>query len=302
MSAPANPDSADNLRRGEPPLVLQSSKVFSGGADNFRRGEPLLGASLPARTGTASNTLGACTVSAAGTVKITGTLSKTLGACTVSSTGAVKVTGTLTKILGACTISSAGSVKVTCSLSKTIGAATCSATGAVKVTGTLSEPLGDCTVSATGTVASSGGGITGTLNKALGACTISATGTNNRVQFGGSGGKFQKYVRLIERVDVPIEGVARPAGLRLVIAMRRVSAHGSGSVSANRMLGSVYSRPPFATGSACVLLCCDYVPSFSRRCNVSAGASTMVKGSRLGDQLRNYDEDIEALLFLMSQK
>ena len=126
-------------------------------------------------TGTLSQTLGALTISAAGTVETHGTASPTLGALTAAATGTVSVSGSLSSTLGAATLAGTATVEIAGSLSATLGALTLSATGTVGVAGiegSLSQTLGAATLAGTGAAA-----IAGQASASLGALTLAGTGT-----------------------------------------------------------------------------------------------------------------------------
>lgn len=124
--------------------------------------------------GALSQTLGALTGSAAGTVLVQGALSQTLGALTLSASGgAPAITGDLSATLGAVTLSGAGGVLIQGALSQTLGSISLSGAGTVLVQGALTQTLGALLLSATG----SGPGIAGALSKTLGSLSVSATGT-----------------------------------------------------------------------------------------------------------------------------
>lgn len=127
-------------------------------------------------SGTLSVTLGAATISAAGTVAVKGTVTKTLVAATLSSAGTIAVKGASTTTLGAVTTASAGKVAITGAASSTLGAVTVASAGAIAVTGSASSTLGALSLSAAGVV-SDMPVISGALSATLGAVTLSADGS-----------------------------------------------------------------------------------------------------------------------------
>jgi hypothetical protein len=85
------------------------------------------------RTATLQKTLGALTLSAAGTVSTPGgNLNATLGALTTSATGSVAVAATLAKTLGALTLSATSGSPRNATLTKTLGALTVAGAGTVR--------------------------------------------------------------------------------------------------------------------------------------------------------------------------
>ena len=149
------------------------SVVGTGGALTIACGSLRFTPTATNIDGTLTQTLGAATSTAAGTVDVQGTLTKTLGAATSTAAGTVAIAGTASVTLGAATTTATGTVAVAGALSKTLGAATISADGVVASgpTGSLSVTLGAATVSSSGTVA-----IAGDLSKTLGSATSTAAG------------------------------------------------------------------------------------------------------------------------------
>jgi hypothetical protein len=92
-------------------------------------------------TGTASITLGAATVSSAGSIAAVGTASITLGALTGASAGTVAASGTASITLGSLSLSSVGYVVNSGAASITLGTLTSSATGLVVVSGFAANTL-----------------------------------------------------------------------------------------------------------------------------------------------------------------
>lgn len=144
---------------------------YGGSVANLSAVLASLAPPLVTAIGDLSKTLGADTLSAAGTVAVVGNLSKTLGANSITAHGSVAVAGTLTKTLGADTLSAAGEEFTPGALSKTLGPDTLSALGAVAVVGNLSKTLGAVAITADGQVF-----ISGALSKTLGAVLVSAAG------------------------------------------------------------------------------------------------------------------------------
>lgn len=125
--------------------------------------------------GTLAATLGAVTVSSAGTARANGTLAATLGEVSVSSTGTVAAAGAIGDLavtLGAVTVSSAGTARANGTLAVTLGAVTVSSAGTARANGTASITLGAVTPSSAGTARANG-----TLAVTLGAVTVSSAGT-----------------------------------------------------------------------------------------------------------------------------
>jgi hypothetical protein len=167
------------------------------------------------RTGTLSKTLGALTLSSAGTLPITGAATPTLGAATLVAAGAVPVTGTAAATLGALTVSSAGDVAnaaVTGSLSQTLGALTSTSEGAVAVAGTLAQTLGDLTASGAGAAS-----VEGTAAPTLDALTAVSAGT---VSVEGTSAVTLDALTLSAAGAVPVTGsVAATLGALTVVAV-----------------------------------------------------------------------------------
>lgn len=152
-------------------------------------------ATLPSRTGSLSATIGAVTLSSAGSVSLNGDLSKAIGAVTLSATGSLSLNADLSKAIGAITPSGAGSVSLNGDLSKSIGAVTLSSDGqlAASITGDLSQAIGAIALSSAGSVSlnaaasiqlgavgiSSAGSVAlnGALSVNIGAISISADGS-----------------------------------------------------------------------------------------------------------------------------
>lgn len=138
----------------------------------YSRKAYFLGSGSSGVSGTLTATLGALTLSSAGTVDVQGTLSKTLGAATLSSTGTVDVVGSTSQTLGNLTSSSTATVAVVGESNPTLGSLTASASATVDVSGSLDSTLGSLTSNSTGTV-----DISGTLSATLADATLSATGS-----------------------------------------------------------------------------------------------------------------------------
>jgi len=132
--------------------------------------------STEATTGASAVTLGALTVSAAGTVQtneVVGSLSKTLDALTSSSAGVVAVAGTSSVTLGPVVSSAAGTVAIAGAATPTLGALTTTATGAVDVVGALAKTLDALSGTATGVIA-----VAGAADVTLGSLALVAVAIN----------------------------------------------------------------------------------------------------------------------------
>lgn len=121
--------------------------------------------------GTLSQTLGALTSTATGTVQLKATSAPTLAALTSTTTGKVQIKGAASPTLGALTSTATGTVQVKGAAGVTLGTLASTAAGTVQVKAALAKTLAALTLSAT-----SGAGAQGTLSKTLGALTLAATG------------------------------------------------------------------------------------------------------------------------------
>jgi hypothetical protein len=108
-------------------------------------------AGVAGASGDLNVTLGAVSLSGAGTISVAGALSSTLGGTTLSAAGKVDIVGILTQTLVAATLSADGTVSdvpVLGDLNVTLDAATLAATAQVPVDGDASTALGAVTLSA----------------------------------------------------------------------------------------------------------------------------------------------------------
>ncbi len=160
----------------------QANPTYSSDAPTYGPAAPTLSGedTLPQLeaagiSGTVSATLGAATLSSAGSVPRTGTLSSTLGTATLSSAGTAPVLGTASATLGTATLTSSGVVAVRGALSATLGAVTLSAADLASTRGNVSVTLGSATLSST--VSGVLGEIDGVLLATLGAINLSSVGT-----------------------------------------------------------------------------------------------------------------------------
>lgn len=128
--------------------------------------------------GDLSATLGALTLSSAGTVAIAGSSAVTLANVTLASAGTVSIVGVLAATLANVTLSSAGAVSVTGAVAVTLGAVTLSSAGAVAVAGALGSTLSPVTLIATGAVA-----VTGALAVTLGTLLLSSINSSTTVRW-----------------------------------------------------------------------------------------------------------------------
>lgn len=125
--------------------------------------------------GALAQTLGALTLTAAGTVPAegaVGTLAATLAEATASATGKVTVSAALAATLADVTVAATAASSVTGLAAKTLDAVTGASTGTVKVTGSTTKTLDAVTVVAAGSVASPA---TGTFSKTLAPLTLVGT-------------------------------------------------------------------------------------------------------------------------------
>lgn len=128
-------------------------------------------AAVTSISGTASVTLGAVTLSAAGALAIAGTVSASLGALTASGTGALAIAGQGSATLDALTLSGSGAVAISGALAVTLGELTASGSGGSGMTGALNGTLGALTLSAAGVLP-----ITATAAITLDPATLAAAG------------------------------------------------------------------------------------------------------------------------------
>jgi len=164
--------------------------------------------------GTLSATLGALTLTAAGTVDIAGTASPTLGALTSSAAGALDIAGALSSSLGAATLSATGTVEIAGTLSTSLAAATLSAAGTVEdpeTFGELAATLGAVTLSASASL-----DVTGTAAPLLGSLTLSATGALDLVAQ-VSGTLAPLTLAATGTLDVAGQGLPGEAALHLAV-------------------------------------------------------------------------------------
>jgi hypothetical protein len=159
----------------------QANPTYSSDAPTYGPAAPTLSGedTLPQLeaagiSGTVSATLGAATLSSAGSVPRTGTLSSTLGAATLSSAGVVLAGGSLTRTLGAATLASSGAIAVSGSLSATLGTATLLSADVPLTRGNVNVVLGAATLSSAGVAVL--GEIDGVLLATLGATNLSSAG------------------------------------------------------------------------------------------------------------------------------
>jgi hypothetical protein len=174
----------------------QTITVNSAGSTDFQIAAVALNAASTAITGASSQTLGAVTQTAAGTVRVSGASALTLGSITQSSAGSVAITGASSQALGsvtqaasgvvgsapitgastltlsAITGAAAGSVAVAGSHAATLAAITGSAAGAVAIAGSQAATLGSITQASAGTIL-----VTGAAAQTMGAVTGSAAGS-----------------------------------------------------------------------------------------------------------------------------
>jgi hypothetical protein len=125
--------------------------------------------------------------------------------------------------------------------------------------------------------------------------------SNSTAQTGGSGGKPPKYFKVIERVRVEKHGEALVPALRISIALRPSTAFGASVVSARRQGILVSNGRPILSAAAFAAPKRTRVKSRFGKCATSAGAGATVKGSRLGDQLRNQEEEMAAMFLLLTK-
>lgn len=125
--------------------------------------------------GALAQTLGALTLTAAGTVPAegaVGTLAATLAEATASATGKVTVSAALAATLADVTVAATATVKVAGLMATTLDPVTAVAAATVKVTGSTTKTLDAVTVVAAGSVASPA---TGTFSKTLAPLTLVGT-------------------------------------------------------------------------------------------------------------------------------
>lgn len=130
-------------------------------------------AAAAAGTGSANITLGALTLSSAGTVDVQGQAALTLGALTTTAAGTVDVFGAASITLGTLTTAAAGTVDVRGSAAVTLASLTLSSAGAVAISGAASVTLASLTCVATATATSANDGA---ASITLGALTVSGRG------------------------------------------------------------------------------------------------------------------------------
>lgn len=187
--------------------VVLAPYIGPDGTANVTLGAVTLSAAgtvaAPGTSGSASITLAALTTTAAGTVTVAGTATNTLAALTTTAAGTVAVAGAATATLGATTVNAAGTVAIAGTATNTLGALTTTAAGTVAVVGTATNTLATITLDAAGTVATVTG--SGTADITFAAATLSATGA---VAVAGAGNVTLGAVGITAAGTVAVTGSA----------------------------------------------------------------------------------------------
>lgn len=161
----------------------------------------------PALNADLSQTLGALSLTSAGTVIVAANLASTLGLASLSSAGAVIVVANLSDTLGLASLSSAGAVRVAGNLSDTLGLLGLSSAGAAIVAASLSQTLGLLSLSSDGTVVSGGGTVNADLSVTLGDLLLSADASALEHEPGGISG-YLKPKKMYQGANLMLEPMA----------------------------------------------------------------------------------------------
>jgi hypothetical protein len=195
--------------------------------DNVRLQDPTsLGSD---RTGSASLTEGADTLSATGALEIAGSASITEGADTLSATGAVAIVGTASLTEGADTLSATGALAIAGADASTEAPDTLTATGALAIQGSASLTEDADTLVAEGSVAGLSP-ITGEAALTEDPDTLVATATLTDAQQSTGGGGFGGPPVVAERHRRKIEDRKKRERERLEKAVRAAYAQAVGEV------------------------------------------------------------------------
>jgi carbohydrate esterase-like sialic acid-specific acetylesterase len=145
----------------------------SGTASDTLGALSLSSAGAVAIQGTASDTLDTLALSGAGNVPVIGTGADTLGVLAVDGAAVTSRSGTASDTLDVLTVAAAGNVGggINGTASDTLGTLSVSAAGAVAIKGTAADTFDALSVNGAGTVA-----IKGTASNTLGALSVDATG------------------------------------------------------------------------------------------------------------------------------
>ena len=215
-------DSSLNVDPSIPNLPLErQTGIFDTGIFDRNIFDNVLGPLSSTVTATASITLGAVTLAAAGTLPINATSSVSLGALTVASVGNLPIDGDAAITLGAVTLSSAstiGSTPITGDAAITLGAVTISAAGNLPIAATAGITLGTVTETSTGTLP-----IAATSAVTLGAVTISSA---SKLALAATSSITLGSVGLSSAGNLPID-----ADLAVTLGAVGLSATGAGDLA-----------------------------------------------------------------------